>query len=488
MDFKKVFVANRGEIAIRVIRACEELRIRTVAVYAPEDEGSLFFRLADQYFPLKGSRIQDTYLNMEQLIKIAKDTGCEAVHPGYGFLSESADFAIACEKAGLKFIGPDSEVMSLVSNKERVKQVMKKAGVPILPSVTGGGEKSLRKAVKEIGFPMIVKPSYGGGGKGMKIVHNEKELKEAADFAERIGAAAFGKGDYYIEKYLVSPHHIEVQILADSKGNVCDLGERECSIQRRHQKLIEETPSPALNDSQRRKVARIARTAAEAIGYENAGTIEFLYEDGNFYFLEVNARIQVEHTITELVTGIDLVKEQIRIAEGKSLCVKTKSVPPNGHAIECRVNAEDPFNDFMPNPGKIKGYRSPGGIGVRVDSGVFMGFSIPEHYDSLVSKLSVWGRTREEAVARMKRALKEYVIIGIGTTVPLYRAIVREKDFKAGSYTTKYIPDHYDKLVEIMNNIQRDRTFHQELLQDVFKKKTKYIPVCDAIIPYDDYE
>lgn len=486
MDFKKVFVANRGEIAIRVIRACEELNIMTVAVYAPEDEKSLFFRLADQYFPLHGNRLQETYLNIEQLLKIAKETGCDAVHPGYGFLSESAEFARACELAGMKFIGPPTSVMELVANKERVKKVMEKAGVPVLPSVKGGKAGSLKKAVSSIGFPMIVKPSYGGGGKGMKIVRNEKELKEAAAFAERIGAAAFGKGDYYIEKYLENPHHIEVQILADCRKNISDLGERECSIQRRHQKLIEETPSPTLNPTERKYIAKTARKAAEAIEYENAGTIEFLYENGSFYFLEVNARIQVEHTITELVTGIDLVKEQIRIAEGKKLCIKKKSAPPRGWAIECRINAEDPYNDFMPNPGKIKGYRSPGGMGVRVDSGVFMGFSIPEQYDSLVSKLSVWGRDRNEAVARLKRALKEYVIIGIDTTVPLYRAVVREPDFKSGVYTTNYIPEHYEKLIEIMENIHRDRTFHQELLESVFKPRTKYIPVCDANVSYHD--
>lgn len=488
MNFKKVFVANRGEIAIRAIRACEELKIRTVSVYAPDDEKSLFFRLADEYYPLIGSSVQDTYLDIDQLIKIAKETDCDAVHPGYGFLSESAEFAAACEAAGLKFIGPSTDVMKLVSNKERVKKVMEKAGVPVLPSVKGGTSGWMKKCVSKIGFPMIVKPSYGGGGKGMKIVRNEKELQEAAAFAERIGAAAFGKGDYYIEKYLENPHHIEVQILADSRGHISDLGERECSIQRRHQKLIEETPSPALTDSERTYIARTARKAAEAIGYENAGTIEFLYEDGHFYFLEVNARIQVEHTITELVTGVDLVKEQIRIAEGKPLSVKKKTAHPRGWAIECRVNAEDPYNDFMPNPGKIKGYRSPGGMGVRVDSGVFMGFSIPEHYDSLVSKLSVWGRDRDEAVARLKRALKEYVIIGIGTTVPLYRAVVREPDFKKGNYTTNYIPEHYEKLIEIMENVHKDRTFHQELLASVFKPKTKYIPVCDANVMYEDYE
>ncbi len=481
MLFEKILVANRGEIAVRVIRACEELGIKTVAVYTDGDREAFFHRRADESVRLEGTDVKDTYLNIEKILKIAEETRCAAIHPGYGFLSENADFVEACESAGLKFIGPGRQTMRKVTDKVEAKKIMESAGVPVLPS--SDTELNARKIAffaKQAGYPLIVKPSFGGGGKGMKIIRSEADIDDAIYLAQAIGRSAFGNAAFYVEKYLEKPRHIEVQILGDSHGKIVHLGERDCSIQRRHQKLIEETPSPVLNNELRKEVTTLAKKAATAIDYENAGTVEFLFGDGRFYFLEVNARIQVEHAITELVTGIDLVKEQIRIAAGEPLGIPKNSLKPRGWAIECRVNAEDPYNQFMPCPGKIQGYRSPGGVGVRVDSGIFMGYTIPPQFDSLLSKLSVWGRDRNEAIWRMRRALNEYVILGIKTTLPLYKAIFREKDFVDGRYDTHYVEDNISYLIELMDQIRRNEKSHDELLASTFRNNS-YAPPTTRI-------
>jgi len=485
MPFKKVLIANRGEIAIRVMRACRELGIKSVAVFSTDDRRSLFYRLADESFLLKGDEVRDTYLSIEKMIHFAKKSGCEAIHPGYGFLSENPDFVDACESGGVKFIGPSGATMRKAGDKARIKDFMAEHGIPVLPSSNNPTTaEEIRDAVARIGFPMIIKPSFGGGGKGMKIVHAEPELEDAIRFARNLGQSAFGNPAFYIEKYLQAPRHIEVQILSDGRGTVLDLGERDCSVQRRHQKLIEESPSPALTPEMRRHAADLAVKAARAVDYENAGTIEFLFEDGEFYFLEINARIQVEHPVTEMVTGIDLIKEQIKIAAGEDIQLPRGACLCNGWAIECRINAEDPENRFMPSPGQINGYRSPGGIGVRVDSGVFMGFSIPSHYDSLISKLTVWGRDRAEATARMRRALDEYVILGIKNTVPLYRAIFREPEFLEGKHDTTYIERH---LPELLNVVEKQKHKTQEQLLTAIFRDDRGLPVCDAYLADDEF-
>ncbi|MEW6201987.1 MAG: acetyl-CoA carboxylase biotin carboxylase subunit [bacterium] len=489
MLFKKILIANRGEIAVRIIRACYESGIKSLAIYSDDDKKSIFYRLADEAVHLKGTGAADTYLNIPRVIEIAKETGCDAIHPGYGFLSENSDFVSACESEGLKFIGPSSATMKKVSDKAHVKKIMETVGIPVLPSIAIEGEVDfdrIRTFVSQADFPLIVKPSFGGGGKGMKVIYSETEVDDAVRFAQNIGRSAFGNNAFYIEKCLRNPRHIEVQILADNYGGIVDLGERDCSIQRNHQKILEESPSPALNKESRNKIAELARKAAAAVDYENAGTVEFLYENGQFYFIEINARIQVEHPVTELTTGIDLIKGQIRIASGERIKMK-KGVSPRGAAIECRINAEDPFNNFSPCPGQIKGYRSPGGIGVRVDSGVFMGFMIPPQYDSLVSKLSVWGRNRGEAVSRMRRALNEYVIIGIKTTLPLHRAIFREASFKKGDYDTSYIEKKLEILNGIMQQIRETEKSHDELLASLFQNNNHPLAICDANIELEDF-
>jgi pyruvate carboxylase subunit A len=469
-----VLVANRGEIAIRIIRACQELGIETVAIYSDDDRKSFYYRIADEAIHIEGSGARDTYLNIDKVVHVAKKTGCDGVHPGYGFLAENPDFVSACEAADLHFIGPSSACMKKVGDKAGLKRIMEAGGVPVLPSVENSATPDeMKTLVKRIGFPVIVKPSFGGGGKGMRIAHSENELEDAIRYARTIGISAFGNAAFYVEKLLERPRHIEVQILVDRNGSIAAFGERECSIQRNHQKLIEESPSSAITQELREEAQDLARKAAAIVGYENAGTIEFLYQDGRFYFLEINARIQVEHSITELVTGIDLIKEQISLMCGNPLPFAGKQLSPRGWAIQCRVNAEDPYNNFTPCPGKIIGYRSPGGLGVRVDTGVFMGYSIPAQYDSLVSKLSVWGRDRHEALSRMRRVLNEYVILGVKTTLPLYRAIFREKDFVSGNYDTRYIEKHLDALLKSMEEIQRREKTHDEMLAAVFNGLTQ---------------
>jgi acetyl-CoA carboxylase biotin carboxylase subunit len=439
--FKKILVANRGEIALRVIFACRELGIKTVAVYSEADENSLHVRFADEDICIGPARSADSYLNVPAIISAAEITGADAIHPGYGFLSESAYLAEVCEACHIRFIGPDPTVIRLLGDKAKARRAMKKAGVPMLPGSDGpvDSEEKALKIAKDIGYPVIIKAVAGGGGRGMRVVKAAGELGHAFKTAQREAEAAFGVGDVYIEKYLDSPRHIEFQILGDHHGNVIHLGERECSIQRRHQKLLEESPSVVVSDKVRRKMGHMVADAARAVQYTNAGTFEFLMDDkGNFYFMEVNTRIQVEHPVTEMVTGIDIVKEQIRIAAGERLSFKQSEVTFTGHAIECRVNAEDP-DTFVPSPGVIHAFSVPGGPGVRVDTAAHSECTITPYYDSMIAKVIAHGRDRQEALARMKRTLEMTVVEGIRTSIPLHLRILNEPDFIAGRLSTHFM-------------------------------------------------
>jgi acetyl-CoA carboxylase, biotin carboxylase subunit len=439
--FKKILIANRGEVALRIIFACRELGIKTVAVYSVADENSLHVRFADEDVCIGPARSADSYLNVPAVISAAEITGADAIHPGYGFLSESAYLAEVCEACHIKFIGPDPQVIRLMGDKARARRVMRKAGVPILPGSDGpiDNEDKALKLAKDIGFPVIVKATAGGGGRGMRVVRTPADLSHAVKTAQREAEAAFGVADVYLEKYIESPRHIEFQILGDSHGAVVHLGERECSIQRRHQKLVEESPSPALSEKMRRKMGGIVIDAAKAVQYTNAGTFEFLMDpDGRFYFMEANTRLQVEHPITEMVTGIDIVKEQIRIAAGERLGFKQSEVTFTGHSIECRVNAEDP-DTFVPSPGVIHVFSVPGGPGVRVETFAHSDCTISPYYDSMIAKLIVHGRDRHEAIARMKRTLEMTVIEGIKTTIPLHVKIMNDPDFVAGKLSTTFM-------------------------------------------------
>jgi acetyl-CoA carboxylase biotin carboxylase subunit len=444
--FKKVLIANRGEIALRVMWACKELGLKTVAVYSEADRNSLHVRFADQAVCIGPPRSLESYLNIPAIIAAAEVTASDAIHPGYGFLSESSYLAEICEACNIKFIGPGPQAIRLMGDKSRAKKAMAKAGVPILPGSPGvveDEEKAVRTA-RETGFPVILKASAGGGGRGMRIVSKAEDLPPAFRAAQAEATAAFGAPDVYIEKYVEAPRHVEIQIMADSKGNIVHLGERECSIQRRHQKLLEEAPSPVMTEKLRRRMGRTAVEAAAAVQYVNAGTIEFLVDAaGSFYFMEMNTRIQVEHGVTELVTGRDLVKEQILIASGQPLSFSQKDVTWAGHAIECRINAEDP-ETFVPSPGVIRHFNLPGGPGVRVDTAAHEGCEISPYYDSLVAKLMAHGRDRREAIARMKRALDVMVVEGIKTSIPLHRRIMDDPDFEAGRLTTKFM-ERYQK-------------------------------------------
>jgi len=439
--FKKVLIANRGEIALRVIVACRELGIKTVAVYSEADENSLHVRFADEDVCIGPARSSESYLNVPAIISAAEITGADAIHPGYGFLSESAYLAEVCEACHIRFIGPDPNVIKLLGDKARARKAMKKAGLPMLPGSDGpvDGEEKALKVAKDIGYPVIVKAVAGGGGRGMRIVRNAGELPNLLRTAQREAEAAFGNGDVYIEKYLENPRHIEFQIIGDHHGNVVHLGERECSIQRRHQKLLEESPSPALTDKVRKKMGSLVVDAAKAVQYTNAGTFEFLMDgDGKFYYMETNTRLQVEHPVTEMVTGIDLVKEQIRIAAGERLSFKQSEVTFTGHSIECRVNAEDP-ETFAPSPGLIHAWSVPGGPGVRVDTFAHAECTVSPYYDSMIAKIIVHGRDRQEAIARMRRTLEMTVIEGIKTSVPLHLKIINEADFHAGRMSTGFM-------------------------------------------------
>jgi acetyl-CoA carboxylase biotin carboxylase subunit len=439
--FKKILIANRGEIALRVIHACREMGIKTVAVYSEADENSLHVRFADEDVCIGPPRPGVSYLNVPAVISAAEITGADAIHPGYGFLSESAYLAEVCEACHIKFIGPDPRVIRLMGDKARARRVMKKAGVPVLPGSEGiieSDEKAL-KIAKEIGYPVLVKATAGGGGRGMRVANNAGELSQAFKTAQREAEAAFAVKDVYLEKYLDSPRHIEFQILGDHHGNVVHLGERECSIQRRHQKLIEESPSPALSEKLRRKMGGIVVDAARAVQYTNAGTFEFLLDgQGRFYFMEANTRLQVEHGVTELVTGVDIVKEQIRVAAGERLSFKQSEVTFSGHAIECRINAECP-DTYAPSPGTIHVFALPGGPGVRVDTAAHSDCTISPYYDSMIAKVMTYGRDRQEAIARMRRTLEMTVIEGIKTNVPLQLRIINEPDFQAGRLSTAFM-------------------------------------------------
>ena len=439
--FKKILIANRGEIALRIIYACRELGIKTVAVYSEADEHSLHVRFADEDVCIGPARSADSYLNVPAVISAAEITGADAIHPGYGFLSESAYLAEVCEACHIKFIGPEPQVIRLMGDKARARRMMKKAGVPILPGSDGPieSEDKALKLAKEIGYPVIVKATAGGGGRGMRVVRAASELSHAVKTAQREAEAAFGVPDVYLEKYVESPRHIEFQILGDHHGAVVHLGERECSIQRRHQKLVEESPSPALSEKMRRRMGSTVIDAAKAVQYTNAGTFEFLMDpNGRFYFMEANTRLQVEHAVTEMVTGIDIVKEQIRIAAGERLSFKQSEVTFTGHSIECRVNAEDP-ETFVPSPGMIHVFSVPGGPGVRVDSLAHSDCLISPYYDSLIAKIIVHGRDRQEAIARMRRTLEMTVVEGIKTTIPLHLRIMNDPEFIAGRLSTSFM-------------------------------------------------
>jgi pyruvate carboxylase subunit A len=470
---KKILIANRGEIAIRVMRACREMGIISVAVYSEADKEALFAKYADEAYCIGPPPATVSYLNIQKVIDVAKESGADAIHPGYGFLAENSKFARACEEQGITFIGPSSRVLELMGDKVGARREMKKAGVPVVPGtdecVVEYGQA--RDIAHEIGYPVIIKPSGGGGGIGMTIVANEGELAKALESTQAIARTTFGLCDIYIEKYLSNPRHIEFQFLADSKGNAIHLGERECSIQRRYQKLIEESPSPAVTPEMRGKMGEVAAKAARFVGYVGAGTMEFLFSDGEFYFLEVNARVQVEHPVTEMVTGVDIVKEQIRIASGLPLGIQQEAIRMNGSAIECRINAEDPLNDFVPTPGKIKSYHSPGGTGIRVDSGVYPSYTIPPFYDPMISKLIVWGRDRNEAIARMRRALYEYIIIGIKSNIPFHKAVMENPRFIKGELGTHFIDNETTLIDEMKSIMEREKTLEGKLSHASEEKK-----------------
>ncbi|RKH44155.1 acetyl-CoA carboxylase biotin carboxylase subunit [Corallococcus sp. AB049A] len=439
--FKKVLVANRGEIALRVIRACRELGIATVAVHSTADANALHVRFADEAVCIGPPPSKESYLNVPQLLSAAEITRADAIHPGYGFLSENAEFAEVCENCKIRFIGPRPEMLRLMGNKVRARAAAREAGMPLLPG-SPGVVKDPREAeafAKEIGFPVILKAAAGGGGKGMKIVREPGVLAQAFSTAQAEALASFNNGDLYIERYVEKPRHIEIQIVADEHGNIIHLNERECSVQRRHQKLIEESPSPALTPELRQRMGEVSVAAMKKLRYNNVGTIEYLLDErGEFYFMEMNTRIQVEHPVTELVMGVDLVREQIRMAYGHPLRFKQEDVQIRGHAIECRVNAEDPVT-FAPWPGKITGYSVPGGYGVRVDSAAYENYTVLPHYDSLLSKLIVHAEDRETAIRRMQRALSEYVVEGIRTNIPFHRAALAEESFQEGNYDTRFV-------------------------------------------------
>ncbi len=443
--FQKILIANRGEIAVRIIRACREMGIATVAIYAEADKESLHVRLADEAYCIGKATPKDTYLNIHAIINIALHTGAEAIHPGYGFLSESCAFAQACEDFEIVFIGPDYHIIDQLGDKSNARETMKNAGVPIVPG-TDGEIDNPQEAVQiaaQIGYPVIVKASAGGGGKGMRVARNPDELIAAIKQCEKEAENYFGNAAVYLEKYLEFTRHIEVQIIGDHHGNVVHLGERDCSIQRRHQKLVEESPSPALDAALREQMGQAAVNAAKSVQYNSVGTVEFLLdEQQNFYFMEMNTRIQVEHGVTEMVTGVDLIKEQILVADKQPLSIAQADVNLHGCAMECRINAENPYQAFAPSPGTISGYIAPGGIGVRIDSAAYCGYRIPTFYDSMIAKVIVFGSNREEAMQRMKRCLDEFHIEGIPTTVPFHRALMDNEVFKSGIFNTKFLEIH----------------------------------------------
>ncbi|WP_346988320.1 acetyl-CoA carboxylase biotin carboxylase subunit [Bacillus sp. SW7] len=443
---KKVLIANRGEIAVRIIRACKEMDIETVAIYSEADKESLHVQIADEAYCVGPTISKESYLNLTNIISVAKLTGCDAIHPGYGFLAENADFAELCRECNLIFIGPSPEAISKMGTKDVARDTMKGAGVPIVPG-SQGIIKNTEEAIElanQIGYPVIIKATAGGGGKGIRVARHEEELVKGIQITQQEASTAFGNPGVYLEKYVEDFRHVEIQIMADTHGNAIHLGERDCTIQRRLQKLLEESPSPALDENVRKQMGEAAVKAAVAVDYTGAGTVEFIYEykTKSFYFMEMNTRIQVEHPVTEMVTGVDLIKEQILVASGEKLSLQQEEVQFNGWAIECRINAENPAKKFMPSPGKVEMYLPPGGFGIRVDSAVYPGYSIPPFYDSMVAKLIVHGKTREEAIAKMKRALSEFVVEGVHTTIPFHLQLLDHPDFVKGEFNTKFLEEH----------------------------------------------
>lgn len=443
---KKVLIANRGEIAVRIIRACKEMDIEAVAIYSEADKESLHVQIADEAYCVGPTISKESYLNLTNIISVAKLTGCDAIHPGYGFLAENADFAELCRECNLIFIGPSPEAISKMGTKDVARDTMKEAGVPIVPG-SQGIIKNTEEAIElanQLGYPVIIKATAGGGGKGIRVARHEEELVKGIQITQQEASTAFGNPGVYLEKYVEDFRHVEIQIMADTHGNAIHLGERDCTIQRRLQKLLEESPSPALDENIRKQMGDAAVKAAVAVDYTGAGTVEFIYEykTKSFYFMEMNTRIQVEHPVTEMVTGMDLIKEQILVASGEKLSLQQEEVQFNGWAMECRINAENPAKKFMPSPGKVEMYLPPGGFGIRVDSAVYPGYSIPPFYDSMVAKLIVHGKTREEAIAKMKRALSEFVIEGVHTTIPFHLQLLEHPDFVKGEFNTKFLEEH----------------------------------------------
>lgn len=443
---KKILIANRGEIAVRIIRAAKELGIETVAVYSEVDEESLHVQLADESYCIGPAASQESYLNITNVMTIATSTGADAIHPGYGFLAENADFAEICEACNITFIGPSAEAIQKMGTKDVARKTMKNAGVPVVPGSNGivATEKEAIEVAEKIGYPVIIKATAGGGGRGIRVARSEQELIQGLKITQKEAETAFGNPGVYIEDFIENFRHVEIQVLADTHGNTIHLGERDCSIQRRLQKLIEETPSPAITNEVRQQMGEAAVRAAEAVNYVGAGTVEFIFEPATekFYFMEMNTRIQVEHPVTEMVTGVDLIKEQIKVAAKEKLSLTQEDITFEGWAIECRINAEDPFKDFMPSPGKIEMYLPPGGLGVRIDSAAYAGYTINPFYDSMMAKVITYGKTREEAITRMKRALDEFGVEGIHTTIPFHRLIMEHEVFVSGDFNTNFLTDY----------------------------------------------
>ena len=444
---KKILIANRGEIAVRIIRACREMGIRSVAVYSKTDENSLHRKLADESVCIGPAPSNKSYLNIKQIIEAACLTGCDSIHPGFGFLSENAHFAKICNEIGIKFIGPSANLIELLGNKSKAKETMKNIGVPVVPGSDGiiKSKEEAKKVASSIKYPVIIKASAGGGGKGIRIAYNEKELLNSYELVKQEALISFGDDSIYIEKFIENPRHVEIQILADEYKNAIHLGERDCSVQRRNQKVLEESPSLAIDNNIRKKMGEISVKAVKQIGYENAGTIEYLVDkDKNFYFMEMNTRIQVEHPVTELVTGVDIIKEQIKIASGEKLLYEQKDIAFNGHALEARINAENPSKNFMPCPGKITGLHLPGGNGIRIDTAIYDGYIVPQNYDSMLAKIIVHGKTREESIAKMKSALAEFIIEGIDTNIEFILSILSNENFNKNNYDTSFIKKEFN--------------------------------------------
>ncbi|MCL2687540.1 MAG: acetyl-CoA carboxylase biotin carboxylase subunit [Methanobrevibacter sp.] len=484
--FDKVLIANRGEIAIRIMRACRDLDVKSVAIYSDADKTSLYTNYADERYPLGNPSPSQSYLNIDKIIDIAIESGAEAIHPGYGFLAENSELGMKCEKNGIKLVGPSGKVIEAMGDKITSKKLMRKAGVPVIEG-TDKGISDIDEAIDiadSIGYPVIVKATAGGGGIGIQRVYKKEELVKAIETTQSIAAANFGNATVFIEKYVENPRHIEFQVIADEHGNTIHAAERECSIQRRHQKLVEEAPSPIMTEELRDQMGKSAIQAAEYLNYASAGTVEFLYSGGDYYFLEMNTRVQVEHPITEIVTNIDIVKEQLKIASGEELSYSQKDVQVTGHAIECRINAEDPLAGFASNPGKLTGYRSPGGPGVRVDSGVYMNYTIPTFYDSMVSKLIAYGRDRTEAIARTKRALSEYIILGVNTTIPFHKAVMINEKFLSGDFNTHFVEDYREQIDEDMRRIREEDIERINRMRSTFMPGKKVAAISAAVGSY----